>query len=152
VQIIVSPNGNVRGLMLSRIERNGVSYRDGFDVAAGQQITGVRLVFTYGRLTLHGQLKIIGGSLPSGIHWFILASRPDQPRQNLQLGAEVDARGEFTLEHLSPGEYELKVVPTGGVNPQTLSAIFAFKESVVVTANNPPIAITLDLRDKEHEK
>jgi len=143
-----------RGLTLSRIEWNGAPHRGGFDVAAGEQITGVRLIFAYGSLTLRGQLKIAGGSAPAAMRWYVLANRPDQPPQDLQLRAEVDAQGEFTLEHLSPGDYELSLLPSKveGLDLQMMNALISFKERIVVTGNNPPITLQFDLGRKENEK
>lgn len=94
-------------------------------------------------------LKIAGVSTLKGIRWFVFAARPDQPPQNLQLGAEVNARGEFTLEHLSPGEYDLRVAAMGDLEPKIRNSIFSFKERIVVNGNNPPITVTVDLSRKE---
>jgi protocatechuate 3,4-dioxygenase beta subunit len=140
------------GLVLSRIERNGAPLRDGIEVVAGEQVTGVRLAFTYGALTLRGQVKITGLSMAQGLRWYVFASRPDLPPQYTTLSAAVDAQGAFILEHLSPGEYVLSIGPMGDLDPKLVQAIFSRRHRVVVTETPPPITITLDLGDLKNEK
>jgi hypothetical protein len=153
VDLFVSALRKSLGLTLSRIEWNGAPNRGGFEVAAGEQITGVRLIFNYGTLTLCGRFKI-AGSAPAGIRWYILAARPEQPPQDLELRAEVDARGEFCFEHLTLGDYDLKLLPSKleGLDLQMMRALISFNERIVVTGNNMPITVNLDLSRKENQK
>jgi hypothetical protein len=138
------------GVMLSRIERNGEASTGEFDVVAGEQITGVRLYFAYGSLTLRGRLKIAGGEAPD-TRWSVLARRTDFPPQDLQLRAEVNAGGAFTFDRLTPGEYELCLLPAtlNGLDARTLRALISFKERVIVAGDGKQVDLLLDLSQKE---
>src|SRR5262249_55157305 len=50
----------VKGLQVSRVEHNGVEVKDGIEVSRGEQITGVRVVFTQARGVIRGQVKFAG--------------------------------------------------------------------------------------------
>ena len=56
----------VKGMSLVRTEVDGLDQPDGIEVAAASQIKGVRLVFAYGTGSIHGDVKIDGGSVPEG--------------------------------------------------------------------------------------
>jgi hypothetical protein len=146
-----------RGLAIARIEHNGAPANEGIEVDAGEQVTGVRVVMVYGTLAIRGEFRIVGGALPAGYKFFASARRVDQPAQN-QPGAEIDARGQFVIENLPPGEYEIRVVPAFFPDGQPLSQeirrlISSVKERVVLSGgNSPPIVITLDLNRKEGDR
>ena len=99
-----------KGFMLLRVERGGVEVpREGMEIAAGEQITGVRLVIGYGTGTVRGVVSVTGGQLPEGARLNVSARRVGSPSVGFGGGAEVDSRGRFTLEGLMQGEYELTV-------------------------------------------
>jgi carboxypeptidase family protein len=155
--IIVAPPPDLRGLTLGRMERNGAPAPEGIDLDQGEQVTGVRLVLVYGSLTLRGEVKIIGGAFPTSARFVAVARSVDQAMQNSRSG-EVDARGHFAIENLSPGEYEVMVRPFPGLDPQQLSQelmrrFSSVKERVVLSgANQQPIALVIDLSQKENNR
>jgi hypothetical protein len=73
-------------------------------------------------------------------------------------GGEVDARGQFVIENLAPGEYEVRVTPTFNPDGQQLSPeirrrFSSAKEKVVLTgANQQPITLVIDLSQKERDR
>src|SRR5262245_35949878 len=144
---------NTRGLVLTRIEHNGTTMRDGIEIEAGQHLTGVRLVLAYGTLKLRGELKIVGGAAPDGLRFRVVARRVDQTPQGQN--ADVDALGQFLFENLLPGEYDVGAFPSsnptsGQLDPQIMRLIFSLKERVVVTGDNTqPVVLVLDLSRKE---
>jgi Carboxypeptidase regulatory-like domain len=148
---------NTQGLVLARIEHNGATLRDGIEIEAGQQVTGVRAVLTYSQLKLRGELKIVGVDLPEGLRFRVSARSLDQSFQSIP-SANVDARGQFVIENLLPGEYELRLTPIHTMSGErldqnTFTMIFQFKEKVVVSGDNPqPVVITLDLSRKEGDR
>jgi len=148
---------DMRGLAIARIEHNGAPASEGIEVDAGEQVTGVRVVLVYGTLAIRGEFRIVGGALPAGYRFFASARRVDQPAQNPP-GAEVDARGQFVIENLPPGEYEIRVVPLFSpdgqqLNPEIRRLISSVKERVVLSGgNSPPIVLTLDLNRKEGDR
>jgi hypothetical protein len=157
VAISMGGSPDTRGLVIARIEHNGAPASEGIEVDAGEQVTGVRVVLVYGTLAIRGEFRIVGGALPAGYMFYATARRVDQPAQN-QAGAEIDARGQFVIENLPPGEYDLGVVPlfyTDGqqLNPEIRRLISSVKERVVLSGgNSPPIVLTLDLNRKEGDR
>ena len=110
-----------------------------------------RVVLIYSSLKLRGELKVIGLAA-AGLRFRIIAHRVDQSSGT---GAEVDARGQFVFEHISPGEYELRALPDNTPNIERLDErimrmIYAFKERVVVAGDNPhPVVLVIDLNKKD---
>lgn len=94
---------------LLRVERGGVEQRDGIEVAAGEHVTGLRVVVSYGTAVIRGQVKIEGDPLPEGTRMFVFARRPGAPEASNPAGraSQVDARQRFTVEGVPAGEYEL---------------------------------------------
>ena len=148
---------DMRGLTISRIEYNGAPAPQGIELDPGEQVTGVRVVLVYGTLTLRGELKIIGGAIPAGQRIRVSARRADQQLQT-SWGAEVDSRGKFIIENMTPGEYELSFMPFFNPNneqldPQLMRRLGRFKERVVVAGGNQqPFTLVIDLNQKEGYK
>ncbi len=143
---------------IMRTELDSVPQKDGIEVTAGQQLINVRLVFGYGQAIVRGQVEIVGGTLPEGARVSVFARRTDG--QNLaSRGAQVDARGRFTIEALIPGEYELiltayprKIVAQGtdgnfGTSNQPTPGLpRTVRQKITVPAiGEVPVSITLDL-------
>jgi hypothetical protein len=96
-----------RNFTLLRVERDGVDQTEGFDIAAGDSITGLRLVFGIGTCTIRGELKIANGTLPEGVRFAITARRVGDSSPQNQFEAESDTRGRFVFADLLPGDYEI---------------------------------------------
>jgi len=157
VAISMGGSPDMRGLAIARIERNGAPAPEGIEVDAGEQVTGVRVVLVYGTLAIRGEFRIVGGALPAGYRFFASARRVDQPAQN-QPGAEIDARGQFVIENLPPGEYEIRVAPFFNPYGQQLSPDFrrlisSVNERVVLSGGNQQsVTLVLDLSRKEGDR
>ncbi len=96
-----------KGFTLLRVEQNGVEVKE-IQLNAGDRITGVRIVFTYGSASIAGRIEIRGGTLPSNTRLGVRAVR--QGAAENEFGgsmAEVDGRGQFLIEGLSQGTYKL---------------------------------------------
>jgi hypothetical protein len=158
-KVVISMSGSqdTRGLAIARIERNGAPAPDGIEVEAGEQVTGVRVVLVYGTLAIRGEFRIVGGAAPAGYKFYASARRVDQPAQN-QSGAEIDARGQFVIENLPPGEYEIRVSPFFFPDGQQLSPeirrlISSVKERVVLSGGNQQsVTLVVDLSRKEGDR
>jgi carboxypeptidase family protein len=99
---------NMPEFVMSRIERNGAPVDGGIEVEAGEQVTGVRIVLAHSTLAIRGELRVIGEALPAGCRFFAFTRKVDQSGQGMPV-AEIDARGQFTIENLPQGEYEIRV-------------------------------------------
>jgi|SRR5215475_2009581 len=91
-----------------RIEHNGALQREGVQINAGEQVTGVRIVIGHGTNVVRGQLRLTGGAMPEGATMLVNAYRAGTEIANGRAG-RVDAGGRFVIEGLTPGEYELKL-------------------------------------------
>jgi 5-hydroxyisourate hydrolase-like protein (transthyretin family) len=140
------------GSSLIRIERDGAPLPgDSIDIGAGEHISNLRLVTATPNLSLTGEIKVVGGTLPPDLTLDIYASRVDGARGAIRRFG-VDARNHFTIQYLAPGEYELRLeiadytVETKNVDPQLSRAISQARQKVVVSRNNQqPAIMTLDL-------
>jgi protocatechuate 3,4-dioxygenase beta subunit len=99
-----------KGLTLVRTELDGLDQPEGIEVAAGAQITGVRLLFAYGTGTIRGEVKIEGGSLPEGMRLHVLVRSAAADSRKFNRGAELDGRLHFVVENIPPGSYDLVVL------------------------------------------
>ena len=111
---------SVKGLTTTRVELNGANILSGYNLPEGAQITGVRIVMTYGTGTLLGQTSFINGTLPTGARIMAQARLlSPTPGSTVARSVEVDGRGYFRLEGLPAGEYEVVIhVIAFGVNPR----------------------------------
>jgi carboxypeptidase family protein len=150
VFIDLKPAPEIRGLTIARIMPGD----GGFNVDAGQQITGVRVVLAYSALAIRGEVKVVGGALTAGLRLFVSARRVDQVARFLPK-AEVDARGQFLIESAPPGEYEIGIFPEYNLygeqlDPQTRRLISSIKERIAVAdPGAPPVVLVIDLSRKE---
>jgi len=149
----------IQGLSLIRTERDGVVQpREGIEIAVGENISNLRIIVAYGTLSLHGEIKIVGGTLPPEMMLNIMATRVDAANHNSR-GYPVDHRNLFVIDHLSAGEYELRV-SFGGMRSgnQTFDQhifrkLSEVRQKVVVSGNNQqPVILTVDLSKGENNQ
>jgi hypothetical protein len=140
------------GLSLLRIEYNGVEVKD-IDVSAGDQITGVRLVFAYGNSAVAGRVEVKGGTLPEGTKMFVnISQNVDGIRGNRLGGSEVDSRGMFLIEGLPQGTHKL-VLNVWNQSSNSALNIPSIEQIITVGANSKQeVTLVLDLSKKEGDK
>jgi hypothetical protein len=140
-----------------RIEHNGASQREGVQINAGEQVTGVRIVIGYGANVVRGQLRFTGGALPAGAVMMVDANRVRTEIGDVRVG-RVDAGGRFVIEGLTPGEYELEltVYYPFGSTPETEKfnqRLRKQKHAVTVSGNQETqVTFTVDLTPKEERR
>ena len=98
-----------RNFTITRVERDGVPQQaNRFEIKDGEQVTGVRLVVTYGDAILRGSMRVENGTLPPGSRFAVrLARIGDLPTAIPVNVAQVDARGNFIIEGVEAGAYEV---------------------------------------------
>lgn len=138
------PNGQrmPRGFMLLRLERDGSPSGDAIDLAAGEQLTGVRVVLAYGNGAVRGRVNVTGGALPAGTGLRILLRRVGSNGATSSQLSQVDARGLFLFEDLAPGDYELIL---GGTPTVTAGVVAPSRIPVVRRAINVTDNTTTDV-------
>ncbi|HKQ91383.1 MAG TPA: carboxypeptidase-like regulatory domain-containing protein [Blastocatellia bacterium] len=141
-----------------RIERGGVSQGHQIEIGAGEQAHYLRVVLVYGVAAIRGQLKIIGSSAPSDIVVQVYAKKLGGD-EFANTGSQVDASGQFVIEGLTAGEYDLRLSYTQRNNsaetdPQLrqrfLQQLFQNNQRVSVGATGvTKVTFTLDMSRKE---
>lgn len=135
-------------LQVARVERDGVVYPKGIEIKEGEHISGVRVVVTLGNGTIRGVVKVETGTLPQNASVSVSARRltdnPESMVWNSGGSAQVDARGQFLIEGLIPGTYEVNgyIYIPGSRGPMQPNA----KQQVVITGEGvTSITLTVNL-------
>ena len=100
-----------KGFSISRIERDGVQAR--IEVKDAEQVMGVKIFVAYGNATLRGTVKIENGPLPSGARIFLRLTKPGEEASYLRPPV-VDERGNFLMDGIASGQYEITATVMGG--------------------------------------
>lgn len=137
----------VPGLSLVRVERDGITQPSGIEIKDGEQVTGVRLVISYGNGKIRGVVKIENGELPSNARFAVWFTDPnDDSRRGHrinQTSPEVDSRGHFLVEGLAAGTYQINAsifIPGARTRPPSVT-----KQVNVVDGAVTEITLTLNL-------
>ena len=101
-------SGPPKGFSFSRVERDGIVQQRGLEVKQGEQVSGVRVVFTYATGVIRGSLNVENGPIPAGARVMAWITRPGDPSFRLS-PREVDSRGHFVIEGVPAGTYDLRV-------------------------------------------
>ena len=143
------------GLKQIRVEHNGAPVTDGFDIQAGENLTNVRVVFGYGTGVIRGQVKIIGGDLPTTGFTFSLSVKLASGSGG-DFYVPVDARGQFVVKNLPPGEYELKMFAYSATRTPEINQLLATMNKhtrrVTVAGAETQTEFLIDLSQKENDK
>ena len=128
----LSISGNVtpyppKGFSVSRIERDGI-LATRIDVKDGEQVSGVKIFISYGTAVLRGVVKFENGSLPPGAGVFLRLSKPGESVSYIR-PLQVDQRGNFLMEGIAPGQYEL----TAQIVGPNVRALKPVKREVILT-------------------
>lgn len=110
--------GPFSGLQVLRLEKDGAELTAGLEVAQGEQVSGVRLHVAYGTSSIRGVVRVEGGTLTPGMRLMVMARRTDGAsgggRGGGMMPAQVDAQGQFQIERLVAGTYEVTAQAMGG--------------------------------------
>jgi hypothetical protein len=133
------PDGKPLPIRFSRTERNGASLSQDVEVKAGEEIDGVRLVFTYATGSVGGVVKFENGPMPSNTSVRATLIQNGHPIE----GTMADAGGRFLMQNLPAGEYKL-IVSAYTSGAKTRAPIV--EQQITVSDNQVTrAAVTLDL-------
>ncbi|HJX92630.1 MAG TPA: carboxypeptidase regulatory-like domain-containing protein [Pyrinomonadaceae bacterium] len=103
--------GPLRGVSISRIERDGLVQTSGVEVKDGEQVTGLKIFLNVNTGTIRGVVKTEHGELPptARISVWLSNSGAEAGRMQPQSmpGPTVDSRGRFIVEGVAAGTYEV---------------------------------------------
>jgi hypothetical protein len=97
-----------KGFTILRMEHNGAVMSRGIEIKEGDQLTGVRIVVAYGTASIHGVVKIENGMLPENGRLIARLFKPGMPPTAIA-SSPVDARGQFLMDGVPAGVYEVQV-------------------------------------------
>jgi hypothetical protein len=137
-----------RGITISRIALNDreVPNRQ-IELAAAQNVSGVRIYIQFGTGVLKGEVKITGGTLPPDALMMVALQAENQPGPISS--AQVDSRGHFVMSGIPAGTYDavLRILTLG---PNVNGIPKPLHQSVSVTdGSESQISFTVDLARKE---
>jgi hypothetical protein len=125
-----------------RVEHDGIVQQRGLEVKAGENVSGVRIVLSYGTGSIRGEVKLENGPLPQGGRLAVSVKKMGDTGSSYR-PYNVDARGHFLIEGLSPGSYELNVI----VNTPGRPTSPPIKQTINVTEGSVTnVDVTLDLK------
>ncbi len=141
-----------KGYWLERIERDGAPQPDGLEIAAGEHLSGIRVVLLYGTAKLRGQVNVIG-SLPDGLQMTAHVRRRSAANWNTSSQQlQVDPRRPFIVEGFAPGEYELTISIFPNRPGVAWSVKPVIKNFTISGQADQEITVDLDPRAKPDER
>jgi hypothetical protein len=131
-----------KGFSIARLERDGVVATRGIDLKDGEQLTGVRVVLSYGSAIIRGLVVTENGPLPEGTRVSVSLGKPGERGMGTRPPV-VDQRGRFLIEGIPAGTYELTTV-VGMTTPSTPARVFR-QVVTVQEGSSQDVTITVDL-------
>jgi hypothetical protein len=125
-----------------RTEKDGIAQPRGVDVKPGENITGIRVILSYGTGSVHGEVKFENGPLPQGGRVLVWIKKLGDTDYKVSPNS-LDARGHFLIQSVPAGSYELTVnanIP-GRREPVSVKQPISVSEG---TATD--VEVTLDLK------
>lgn len=160
VQFYLQPIQGDRKFIVLRAERGGAPQPEGIELGPGEQLNNVRVIIGYANAVIRGQVKIVGGVLPESVLLRAFVTRPDPARSSgaMSMGAsaEVDVRGQFVLQGLMPGQYEVRLMPMFRTQPkdgeQRLRLkLSQLKQMINIGPGETQATFTIDLGQEENK-
>jgi protocatechuate 3,4-dioxygenase beta subunit len=142
-----------KNISFIRMEHNGAEVEQ-LDIGAGEQVSGVRLVFAYGTAVIAGRVEIKGEMLPQTAILNVTALREGGPQDDFKFakGARVDERKQFVIEGMAQGVYKIGLRAFDTATGDTIK-IPSGDQTVIIAGNTRhEVTLVLDLTRKEDDK
>ena len=125
---IYAPGGYQQaGFIITRMERDGVALPR-IEVKDGETLSGLKLFVRSGSNTLRGVVTFENGTPPPGTRVVVRLAKVGEGLQYIR-NVEIDSRGQFLIDNLAAGLYELRPTVFGPTNARVLD----MKKEVTVT-------------------
>ena len=130
------------GFVISRIERDGASVAN-LELKDGEAVSGVRMFVRYGTASIRGVVTFENGTPGPNVRVMVRLSKPPGDHVPYDRQAPVDARGQFFIDNIPSGMYELRITVFGtGVVPRTVEQK---KEVSLTDGTATNVTLTLDV-------
>jgi hypothetical protein len=110
-----------------------------------EHVTGVRIIVQFGNASLRGKIEVENGTLPADGHFYVsarlLGSDPAMRYSGSNMRPQIDARGQFVIEGLTAGTYEIEA----GVYVMSSKLRYAAKNQQVVVAAGSSTAVNISV-------
>jgi len=131
-----------KGFSIARLERDGVVAIRGIDIKDGEQVTGVRVILSYGSASIRGVVTSETGPLPEGTRVSVSLVKAGE-RGGMIRPPVVDHRGRFLIEGIPAGTYELTTII--GITTQHAPARVFKRVVTVQEGSTQDVTIAVDI-------
>lgn len=131
-----------KGLTLIRTEVEGLEQPEGIELAAGAQISGVRLLFLYGSGSVRGDVRVQSGPVPEGTSLGVVIRSVPNAARRFTRQADMDGRLHFVAENIPPGTYEL-IVQGSTSQPTKPSPPVELLKQTITVSNGTEVKLNL---------
>ena len=153
--LLSMPSAALPNLVLTRIERNGVAEKQGIQIEASEQVTGVRLVLGYASGSVQGQVVAAPGAFPEGTIFSVWARCLEPGALSYSAPSILtDPRGNFLIRNLVPGQHEVIAMPALQPSPQAGVAVKppATAKQTVTVVSGQQSRITISISPQERQQ
>jgi protocatechuate 3,4-dioxygenase beta subunit len=130
-----------KGFVISRIERDGAPMATRtLEVKESEQVAGVRVIVSYGTGIIRGVVKLENGTMPEGARIFLRVTKGNES-PNFMRPPQVDARGQFLIDGLVAGTYEVSATLVGHTGKREVNVQDGVSADLVITIDMtaPPV-------------
>lgn len=128
------------GFVIQRIERDGVAVNQ-LEVKDGETVAGVKIFVKIGNASIRGVVTFENGTPPPGLRVVVRLSKPGESLRYIRQ-VEIDLRGQFIIDNLTAGTYELRPGVFGANNARVLET----KKEVTLTEGSVTnVTLSLDV-------
>jgi len=133
--------------LITRIERDGITVTPSLELQAGQSVSDLRVIVSYGTGAIHGSVRFVGGVPAADTRLVVRCTRDGTQTSG---GTSPDARGHFLIKNLSAGTYEVTLlVLRNGLSSSPQQSVSPQKQIVQVTNDGESeVTFLVDLTPK----
>lgn len=135
-----------RPIRIARVERDGVALPSRLVMQDREHVKGLRLITEIANASLRGRIEVANGTLPDDARFYLGARMVGEDLgirfSGVNLRPQVDARGQFIVEEMMAGTYEVTAtvfLPSAKLN------YIAKKQVVITPGSTTTVNITVDL-------